>query len=162
MAILFEYSFVHSSISKYVNDMISLTMFNEFAGEKLDIAFNSSLLQYPSPPLTELFIRLFEISELISVSTKEELLTIIELYNLTKDEIKFMITELYKPFDGYIVDLNQEQMRRKEYLNELILLKDIEDNYIINNLDLTDLEKKIIIEKRNLLNYCIKDNVNCK
>ena len=105
---------------------------------------------------------LFEISELISVSTKEELLTIIELYNLTKDEIKFMITELYKPFDGYIVDLNQEQMRRKEYLNELILSKDIDDNYIINNLDLTDLEKKIIIEKRNLLNYCIKDNVNCK
>ena len=68
--------------------------------------------------------------------------------NVTDEEIKLIFTELYKPFDGNIIDHTPKFLELKEVINSFIL----DSNFSISDLEnsdmISDAEKLEIIRKR--------------
>ena len=83
---------------------------------------------------------------------RKELLEMFDLYNVTDEEIKLIFTELYKPFDGNIIDHTPKFLELKEVINSFIL----DSNFSISDLEnsdmISDAEKLEIIRKREKMN----------
>lgn len=95
------------------------------------------------------YLLLFELSEIIDKWNIEEIVEIFVIYNITEEEIKFIFTELYNPFDGNIINPTSEFLKRKQYINKLILLSDKDFEY--DKLDLSNFEILYIKNKKSLL-----------
>ncbi len=95
---------------------------------------------------------LFEFSAIIDEWEIKELLEMFDLYNVTDEEIKLIFTELYKPFDGNIIDHTPKFLELKEVINSFIL----DSNFSISDLEnsdmISDAEKLEIIRKREKMN----------
>ena len=86
---------------------------------------------------------LFEFSQIIDIWPREELLEMLDLYNVSENERKTIVLDLYKPFNNGVIDIGEE--RRKEALNRMVLNKEIP----IDNLPEKD--KEYIKDKRRAL-----------
>ena len=86
---------------------------------------------------------LFEFSQIIDIWPREELLEMLDLYNVSENERKIVVLDLYKPFNNGVIDIGEE--RRKEALNRMVLNKEIP----IDNLPEKD--KEYIKDKRRAL-----------
>lgn len=94
---------------------------------------------------------LFEFSEVIKIWSHEELLLMMELYNITEEEKEVIVLELYCPFKNGIINPNIEYNNRQNEIKKAIL----DDTFIIE--DLTENEKKLIEIKRNILSSIKKE-----
>ena len=86
---------------------------------------------------------LFEFSQIIDLWPREELLEMLDLYNVSQDERRTIVLDLYKPFNNGVIDPAEET--RKVALNRMVLEKDA---YIDN---LPEKDKEYIKGKRRLL-----------
>lgn len=100
------------------------------------------------------YLLLFEFAEVIDEWTLEELLEMFNYYNITDDEIKIIFTELYKPFDINIINPTVEFLKRKQYINKLIL--SLDNNIVDNQGVLTPEEISYIKSKQNTLNQILE------
>ena len=86
---------------------------------------------------------LFEFSQIIDIWPREELLEMLDLYNVSSDERKTIALDLYRPFNNGVIDVAEDSKR--EALNRLVLDKEAS----IDNLPETD--KEYIKGKRKIL-----------
>lgn len=97
---------------------------------------------------------LFEFSEVIKIWPLEELLSMMDLYNITEEEKRVIVLDLYSPFKNGVINPNAEYNDRQNEIKKAVL----DDTFIIEGL--TENEKKIIEVKRNILSSIIKERKN--
>ncbi len=95
------------------------------------------------------YLLLFEFSEIVDKWGLEEIVEMFEIYNISDEEIKFIFTELYNPFDGNIINPTSEFLKRKQYINNLVL--SLDEDLENNKFELSDLEILYIKTKQNVL-----------
>lgn len=101
-------------------------------------------------------ILLFEFSQVIDIWPKEELDEMMKLYELSDDEKKSIILDLYSPFENQIINPTEQYIKRTELLKKKVLDDDIEI------LDITELEKIEIQNKREKLEKIFDNNIRKK
>lgn len=87
---------------------------------------------------------LFEFSQVITIWPKEELLTMMDMYNISPEEKKTIVLDLYTPFNNKIIDMTKDFNREKE-LNAIVL----DESILTDNLSYD--EKKYVEEKRKMI-----------
>lgn len=97
---------------------------------------------------------LFEFSEIIEEIDIHELNEMFDIYELNNEEIIFIFTELYKPFNGNIINPTNEILERKQYLNGLIT--NFEQNLDYENLNLSSTELSYVKSKKEKLYQIMK------
>ena len=95
------------------------------------------------------YLLLFEFSEIIDNWNLEELVEMFAIYNISDEEIKFIFTELYKPFDGNVINPTSDFLKKKQYINKLIISLDEDLEY--DKIKLFDSEILYIKSKQNIL-----------
>lgn len=93
---------------------------------------------------------LFEFSEIIEETNIHELNEMFDIYGISNEEIIFIFTELYKPFNDNIINPNPEILERKQYLNSLII--NFEKDLDYENLNLSSDELLYVKNKKEKLN----------
>ena len=88
---------------------------------------------------------LFEFSQIIDEWPEDELNEMMSLYDLTAEEKKTIILDLYSPYKKQVINPTSEFIQR----SQLIKNKIIDDSIEVS--DLTDLERLEIENKRNKL-----------
>ena len=68
---------------------------------------------------------------------------------MNNKEIKLIFTKLYTPFDGNIINPTSKFLKRKKYINKLVLSLDEDLEY--DKFELSDLEIVYIKTKQNVL-----------
>jgi len=95
------------------------------------------------------YLLLFEFSEIVDRWSLEEVVEMFEIYNINDEEIKFIFTELYNPFDGNIINPTSEFLNRKQYINKFVL--SLDEDLENAEFELSDLEILYIKTKQNVL-----------
>lgn len=94
---------------------------------------------------------LFEFSNIINEWTLDELIEMMNLYEITDEEKRIIVIDLYSPFENKIINPTDEFNNRHNQLKNAI----IDSSFTID--DVTEEEKKIIEIKRNILTNIINE-----
>lgn len=94
-------------------------------------------------------ILLFEFSNILNEWPLDELIEMMNLYEITDEEKRTIVIDLYSPFENKIINPTDEFNNRQKQLKNAI----IDASFIID--DITEEEKKIIETKRNILTNII-------
>lgn len=87
---------------------------------------------------------LFDFSQVITIWPKEELLTMMDMYNISPEERTTIVLDLYTPFNKKIIDMTKDFSRERE-LNMIVLDESISTDNLSSD------EKKYVEEKRKMI-----------
>lgn len=94
---------------------------------------------------------LYEFSTILDNWETEDIVEMLHLYNISDEELYFIITELHNPFDNKVINPTENHLKKKDYISNVIKNNSISEEDINNDNFLSDDEKRIIIYKRQLL-----------
>ena len=94
---------------------------------------------------------LYELSLVIDEWPVSELTEMMELYNISDEERRTIVLDLYAPFEEKVINPTEEHQRKNEKLSDLVLDNSISLKEIINSSELSDLEKNEVIRKKEAL-----------
>lgn len=94
---------------------------------------------------------LFEFSNIINEWPLDELIEMMNLYEITDEEKRIIVIDLYSPFENKIINPTEEFNNRHNQLKNAI----IDSSFTVD--DVTEEEKKIIEIKRNILTNIINE-----
>lgn len=94
---------------------------------------------------------LYEFAMIIDEWPIEEILEMMDLYDLTEEEKICIVLDLYSPFKNMVIDPTTEYKNRSIFIRNIITNPTITNDSIMLNQNLSELEKKEIIKKRMIL-----------
>lgn len=103
------------------------------------------------------YLLLYELANVIEEWSIDELLEIMDLYDITNEEKIIMILDLYSPFSSMIINPTKEYNERQLVIRNYIINSLYSNHDIKSNIYLTEEEKKEIIKKRDILSKIFKD-----
>ena len=95
---------------------------------------------------------LYEFSRIVEEWPINELVEMMELYEISDEEIKTIVLDLYTPFNNMVIDPTNQNKAKQEIIKKCILDSTINNEMILLNTDLSNQEKQDIIKKREILN----------
>ena len=95
---------------------------------------------------------LFEFTNILESWPINELLEMMEVYNITEEEKKSIVLDLYSPFKSMIIDPTEQYRERNTMIKNIITDTTISTEEVLSNNDLSDSEKEEILKKKEIMN----------
>ena len=98
---------------------------------------------------------LYEFSNIIEEWPTNELLEMMELYDISDEEKMCIVLDLYAPFKNLVIDPTEQYKERNNLIRSIITDSTIDNDTILSNVNISEQEKQEILKKRNILSKII-------
>ena len=98
---------------------------------------------------------LFEFAIIMDEWSVEEIIEMMDLYNITDEEKFYIVVDLYSPFKNKVINPTEYNKERHDMIRSVITNLSIDNNFILTNKNLSNEEKKEILKKRKILSEII-------
>ena len=98
---------------------------------------------------------LYEFASIIDEWSIEEIVELMDLYYISKEEKISIVLDLYSPYKNMVIDPTPENKNRSNTIRKIITDPTITNDIILLNQNLSEIEKKEILKKRKLLSKLI-------
>ena len=95
------------------------------------------------------------VSNIIEEWPTNELLEMMELYDISDEEKMCIVLDLYAPFKNFVIDPTEQYKERNNLIRSIITDSTIDNDWILSNVNISEREKQEILKKRNILSKII-------